>query len=209
MIKRNILVPAFATFAIVASLPSEAARGDRGARNLDPEAKVERIFNKLDTDGSGIITLSEWTAKPAEKAAQMFARADSDDDGLISLEEFLDRGSDRRRGRPGRPDFDEIDRDELRACVEAATGETLPERPEPEARFDAIDTSDDGFIDLDELTAAKVAGATEKFERIDTDDDAGVSMEEMLAALEAKQDRREIRRACVDEQRDMLALTAE
>lgn len=164
------------------------ARGKRG----NPEHRLAHRFEHIDADGSGAITLDEFLARPLDRADRRFNRADSDDDGLISLEEFTSRG----RGHDRHPD---IDPEEVRACIEAETGETLPERPDRETVFATIDTSGDGFIDMDEAVAGATARLTEKFSQLDADGDGGVTEDELMASMEAHRERREIGRACVEE----------
>ena len=200
---RKVLVTAMA-LAFAANVATAYAKpgGDRGPRGGGGtvEEKVERIMNHLDADDSGTITLDEWLSKTSEKVENKFNRIDTDDDGLISLEEFLAVG--------GRGGNDDIDRDAVRQCVADALGEEVEERPDRETRFDEIDTNDDGFIDLDEMIAAKTEGATERFNNIDADGDGAITEEELTAALEARQEVREIRRNCVEAQRDTEELLA-
>lgn len=205
MNSRKILVTAMA-LAFAANVATAYAKpgGDRGPRGGErggsPEQKAERIMNHLDADDSGTITLDEWLSKTTEKAEKQFNRIDTDDDNLISLEEFLAIG--------GHRDHDDIDLDAVRQCVADASGEEVDVRPDRETRFDAADTNDDGFIDLDEMIAAKTEGATERFNHIDSNDDGAVTLEELTAALEGRQEIREIRRNCVQEQRDTEDLLA-
>ena len=177
-----------------------AAPGDRPAADgTDVERpgklrfKVNRIFNDLDADGSETITLDEWLSKPTEKASSQFDRIDTDDDELISLEEFLAVGGDRG---------DDIDRDELRACIADATGEDVPERPDRETRFDIIDTDDDGFISFDEFLAAKTDKATDRFNHIDANGDGAITMQELAEAMQQHRERRSVVRDCIDDQRE-------
>ena len=185
--------------ALVSSVSvAYAAPGDRAAASGNGEGhglrhKVNRIFGALDTDGSETITLDEWLSKPSDKAADQFDRIDTDDDDLISLEEFLALGGDRG---------DDIDRDELRACVADATGSDVPERPDRETRFENADTNGDGFIDFDEFLAGKTENATERFNRIDTDDDGAITKIELAEALSAKREHRRAVRDCVEDQQE-------
>lgn len=155
--------------------------------------KVGRIFNAVDTDGSDTITLDEWLVKSTAKAERHFARIDSDDDSLISLEEFLAAGHHRGEG---------IDRDAVRACVADASGDELPERPDRNTVFGEIDTNDDGFIDLDELVAAKTEKATDRFNAIDADGDGAITKQELAEALSQHRERRRAVRECVEDQRE-------
>ena len=168
-------------------------------RRGNPRQRLNRIFNALDTDENGVITLDEMMAKALEKAEGKFDRIDTDDDGLISLEEFLAVS-----GRRGSDDIDrpEIDRDAVRACVADALGEDEAERPDRETRFTELDVNGDGFIDFDEFTDGVEEKVTTKFNNIDADADGGITIEELAAAMMSRRDIREVKRDCIDEQRE-------
>jgi Ca2+-binding EF-hand superfamily protein len=157
--------------------------------------KVKRIFNAVDLDGSGTITLDEWLVKTTEKAKKHFDRIDANDDSLISPQEFLAAGHDRDKDL-------EVDPEELRACVADATGEAAPERPDRDTEFDRIDTNDDGFIDPDEFLAAKTEQATSRFNAIDTDGDGAITKQELAEALKHLHEIKRVRRDCVEDQRE-------
>ena len=168
-------------------------------RAANPESKVERIFDKLDSDENGIITLDEFVTITLEKASHQFNRIDTDDDDLISLDEFLAVHHER-------PDDSEIDVEEPAACIEQSIGTEIAEVPDRETRFNEIDANADGFIDLDEFVAAKTNSATLRFNVIDEDADGGITPEELLAALTLQQEQRDVRRACVEEQQNIAEL---
>lgn len=199
MMERKTLAGIALSFAMMAGASSVyAAPGNDRAGPDNLRVKVNRIFNVLDTDLSDTITLDEWLVRLSDKAARQFDRIDTDDDELISLEEFLAIGA-------GRSDSG-IDPAEVRACIEEQTGETLPARPDREARFAAIDTNGDGFLDFDEFLSAKTEHGADRFNAIDADADGAITRVELAAAFTSQRDRRAIRRACVDEQRDLAEL---
>ena len=209
---RNLVMTAMAlalvgNFSVAYAVPGAdgAERADRpdrpqGDRPGKLRHKVNRIFNAVDTDGSDTITLDEWLVKSTAKAERQFDRIDSDDDSLISLEEFQAAG-DHRRGH-GRRGDGEVDHDAVRACVVDTTGEDVPERPDRDTVFAAIDTNDDGFIDLDEFLAAKTEGATNRFNHIDADGDGAITKQELAEALTQHRERRRTVRDCVEDQRE-------
>ncbi len=172
----------------------EGGATGRSDRAGSPRHKVHHLFDTLDTNEDGIITLDEYLVLATEKAAHQFDRIDTDDDELISLTEFLAGGN--------REDNSDVDRDEVRACIAAQTGEDVPERPDRETRFDALDTNDDGNIDADEFLAAKTDSATDKFNAIDADSDGGISKMELAQALKQHRQRRSVSRDCIENQRE-------
>ena len=123
MTTKNICLQAVGIIIAIYFVPvyAQHADFDRADRHCDhrghgKQHSVARVFNKLDADKDGVVNLAEFLAPIGEKTEKKFNRKDTDDDGLISFDEFL-AGS-----RPYRDaDFD-IDRDAVRACVEAKLG---------------------------------------------------------------------------------------
>ena len=83
----------------------------------DPPKKkrqsLEDVYNKLDANHDGKVTLDEFRAFPGiknkEAAAKAFKAADANADGALSLDEFRDwaeRMSERRREKPPAPSVD-------------------------------------------------------------------------------------------------------
>lgn len=208
MKRRHLAMTAMAlalagNITVAYAAPGGGGDRSRGDRPANPEQKVDRVFNAVDADGSETITLDEWLVKPLEKAERHFNRIDSDDDNLISPEEFEAAG-DRRRGHGRRGDRDgDVDRDAVRACVVDTIGDDVPERPDRDTLFAAIDTNDDGFIDLDEFLRARTEGATDRFNHIDADNDGAITKAELLDAMTQQRERRDAVKQCVEEQREL------
>ena len=174
-------------------------QGGPGSGQGRPQHRPRRSFESLDTDANSIITLDEFLAKPVGKSPSKHIRMDRDRDGLISLEEFT--------AQPTAPQGEaDIDPEEVRACIADNADSDLPEEPDKEARFAEIDSNADGFIDPEEFETDNVNHATSRFYGTDSDSDGGVTEEELEAALSSNQERREIHKACVDEQRDLAEL---
>ena len=192
-----------AGMAVTAALAAPGGFGprkghERGHKMKHPEVRAEKMFERLDVDGSGVITIDEFIARPGDRAERHFERLDTNEDSSLSLEEFLDR--------PPRPDTD-IDREAVRACVEEALGEELPARPEPETAFADMDANGDGAVSQDEFLSAAEARASERFATVDSDADGGVTLEELRASVETGTSRHETGRQCVAEQRAADELT--
>ncbi len=178
----------------------EGPRGKRGGGNGDPQAHAERKFERLDTSGDAVISLDEFTANTDERAERRFNRKDADDDGFLTLEE----ATTGRRGRTA-PDHSDIAED-IVACVAELAAEddsiVVPDADRfqsPEDKFNSVDTSGDGMIDLAEAQAAALDKATSAHAAMDTDEDGGVTLEEFMAAGESRRATRSAVRECIDE----------
>lgn len=218
MIAQKYLLPAIILALAVSVTPVEAFPEVAGCRaadagstghqeRMDParhqagiKGRVARIFRQLDIDGNDIITLDEFLAKSLENVSHRFDHIDTDHDELISWEEF----SAVQHNLP-----DDLDSDALRACIAEHLETDIPDRPDRESRFNEIDSSGDGFIDLDEFTTARTAGVTDKFNRIDADADGAITKRELFEALNSMRERHKIRHDCIEEQWDITALLAE
>jgi len=166
--------------------------GGHGNRGL-------RMFDHLDTDDNGELTLDEFLSRPTDHLADRFDRMDSDDDDLISLDEYLAVRT---------PAFDDmsISPDDLHACVDEQTGTEWVAPPDAETRFSEVDVNNDGFIDLDEFESAKSDNVTERFVLMDTDANGAISEDEFFAALELTREHHGIRRDCLEELRDINSM---
>lgn len=164
------------------------------------ERRATRAFNRIDTSDDSLITLDEFTAKVDTRAERSFNRKDADEDGLLSLEE----ATTNRRGQ-SRPDYSDI-ADEIVACVAelAEEDETIivPDADHfgsPQDRFDAVDTSADGFLSLEEVQAAALNKATTAFDTMDADASGDVTLEEFKAAGASRRATRQAVRSCIEE----------
>lgn len=159
---------------------------DRQGGNRDRMRGI-KMFNRLDMNGDSVLSLDEMTTPINAKVEKIFAYKDSDQDGLLSLAEFQKN----RRGEHF--DLSGI-ADEIVQCVTDLKAETGNENivvPDAEQflpvadKFAAIDTSVDGFVDLAELQAAKMAKVTNVFGNMDSDEDGMVSKDEFKAQLKS------------------------
>ncbi len=156
---------------------------------------VDRIFNAVDLNEDGSISLDEFLAKRLDKAPQQFDRIDTDDDQLISLDELQ---------AASHHDWDEnIDMTELKNCVEAELDIDFPNFLSPEERFSTADTNEDGFLDMDEFVAAKTLRAEERFNKIDLDSDGLISKAELTTAFKKLYAFRKVLGTCIQQQKDM------
>jgi len=127
-------------------------------------------FADLDTDGDGLITEAELSARTATLAAERLAEVDADGDGTVTAEELKAQIVARIGARIG-------DRVGARAGVGR-------QAPDPAAMADTMvarllaarDSNEDGVLSGDELSpAADIAALVDRF---DTDDDNAWSAEE-------------------------------
>ncbi|MCO8146257.1 EF-hand domain-containing protein [Rhodovulum tesquicola] len=189
-----------------------AAAGTRGAA----------LFQRLDADGDGAISLDEFTAR----ARARFAELDVDGDGLISAEEAQNLGPAPRRaemsGPRGRGDrdwrgngrkggyhygagpgmqgggygmFGGMDGSGPMGYGGFGDPRLTDEERADRARslVEMLDADGDGMLSAEELAARP--GPQMIFDRIDTDGDGVISKEEFDAAAERFGDRVGARRA--------------
>ncbi|NQZ07149.1 MAG: hypothetical protein HRT35_08305 [Algicola sp.] len=209
-----VLAGLVATTAVL-SVPQAMAddRADRGPRGGghhggqkggNGEARLAKMFARLDVNEDGVLSLTELTDPTAAKAAKILARKDADEDGVLSLEEM-------QRNRHGNAvDLSAI-ADEIVACVTDLAAEagnegivvpTAADFKSSEDRFNEVDTSGDGSIDLAELEAAGLAKANNAFDRMDADEDGSVTAEEFGAAHKSRRATKKAIRQCVQEIND-------
>ena len=198
---KSFNLTALATVVISSTLlvaPQVDAKGRHGG---DKGFRAEAKFNRMDTDGDQLLTLTEMTDAALAKVDKKFSRKDADEDGLLSFEEAT-------TGRHGnKPDLTEI-AEELVQCIADVKAETgnedivvpsVEDFKTAQQRFDDIDTSGDGFIDQAEMEASATAKAATKFAAMDSDESGDVTLEEYTAAKEKAHANRKVVRQCARE----------
>jgi Ca2+-binding EF-hand superfamily protein len=143
-------VTPFLLAAVVAASSAPAALAEDAAPGHGRGMFLEKIFERLDADGDGIVTRAE-----AERVgAEMFASLDSDGDGVVSEREFLEpkrsaeaaaHGNRWREHRARR--FAAMDQD--------GDGAITPEEQADfgDRRFAMADANNDGRLTLEEVKA--------------------------------------------------------
>jgi Ca2+-binding EF-hand superfamily protein len=202
-----ILAGIVATSAV---LTAPSALADRGGKRGGPkgdrggEQRLAKMFERMDENSDGVLTLAEMTAKVDAKAEKMLSKKDADEDGVLSLEEF----STNKRGEVR--DLSDI-ADEIVQCVADLKEEsgnadiqvpTADSFKSPQARFDGLDSSADGALDLAELQAGGLAKASDRFAKTDADENGEVTIEEFGAAHKAHRATKRAVRQCVHEIND-------
>lgn len=219
---KNLVILSTTALLSMAILPVASAqdgepRFDRGSVNAEgrpqrgpalgpdrrrpgrPGGNPERLFERLDTDGDGFVDEDEFIDARLYRVDEQFDRRDVDGDGLLSEEEA---------SRPRRRDHGDDPR--LREEVIACVRETIADWEGPHKvgdRFDALDTSGDGYISLVELSTALQERAYVLFDRMDSNNDGLISLEEVEAFLKDQINLRSVIRACIDEVTDPFEAT--
>jgi Ca2+-binding EF-hand superfamily protein len=156
-----------------------ASNSDGDTFQISDEAKesmlsASEMFSKMDTDGDGALSESEFTAaRPSdvteEMAANLYSSFDSDSSGSLTESEFT------------------------------TSMDNMPPPPPPAASADSssssdsqsfseLDTNKDGVVSADELAAARPDDVTEEmaanlFKNLDQDGSGGLTESEYAAAL--------------------------
>lgn len=127
----SIMIPATAAFGALAL--TAASLGGLHAQSAD-----DRLFDRLDRDGSGALDRGEIERTPvARRNPGLFERLDTNADGLVSPEEFVrarrnareaaePAGGDADSGTTMRWDVDGVERTALVRIPEIAPGEQVP-----------------------------------------------------------------------------------
>jgi len=110
---------------------------------------LERLFQRMDANGDGVVTPDE--AQAFEQ--RLFARLDANHDGVLTLDEFTAR----RAGRQT-------------ANAEPQRGATFRSR-----RFAAMDTNGDGRVTADEFAAA----FNKRLSAMDANGDGRITLDEV------------------------------
>lgn len=184
-----------------ANAAERGGRGGPGHGGHDRGDRVMKKFERIDVNEDGLISLVEMTDPLAAKAEKKVARKDQDEDGVLSAEEM-------QRNRHGNAVDLSAVADEIVQCVsdiKETTGNDAIMVPSAddflsaEERFAAVDTSEDGFVDLAELTASMTSKATAKHAAMDADDSTDVDEDEFKAAHAQKKATKSAIRQCVRE----------
>lgn len=149
MKREMVLWPGIAILVSCLALSAMAAQGtgaeesrprpNRGSGHTRPDA--EERWRKLDQDGDGKISRSEW-----QRSEQAFDRMDTDKDGFLTKEEL----------RSAAREFREKHRDRLREMDADADGNiSRSEWKGKEEMFNRLDANHDGVLSRDELRGAR------------------------------------------------------
>ena len=119
--------------------------GDRAERH---EVRAERMIERFDTNGDGVISTDEIEAIKASR----FAEADADGDGGLSFEEIETWHDAQRKARMQERKQRMFEKRDANGDGVISI-EEFEERGMP--RFERIDADEDGEITVDELKAMK------------------------------------------------------
>jgi len=189
-----VLIAALFTTTAVLSI-SQANAFERGAHRGAGE------FSRIDVNQDGQLSLDEMTTPLMAKVERHFSQKDSDEDGLISFEEFQQT----RNGT--KTDLSDI-ADDIVQCVTDIKAETgnedivVPSTDKfmsPADKFAATDTSNDGFVSLEELQAKATTNVAASFLVMDQDADTLISEDEFNAAKVIRTVTKDAIHQCIDE----------
>jgi hypothetical protein len=177
----------------------DGMRGSRGGmgRGMRTEAPA-RMLGNLDSDDDGRISRDEFVDARARQTERLFERRDVDGDGLLTAGETDRPARDERPGPPrGRGRMDPavaqtcIAPDADPEALSAGRGGGLA------TLVADADSNGDGALSLSELSSAAATGAASRFDLLDGDNDGFVTEAELTAVADAAQTRRQEMRECI------------
>ncbi len=163
--------------ALLLSSPTLAQEQERPETERD--RGTEATFRRLDDDSDGKLSPDELSMI----ARARFDQLDRDDDGVLSYEEFREMESQRDPVAT----FRRLDTDDDGRLG----GDELPEWLR--ARFESVDTNNDGFIDEDEMKLMALSarearngpsGLMRRLMELDIDGDGRLRRDELPEAME-------------------------
>jgi Ca2+-binding EF-hand superfamily protein len=154
--------------------PANEPQGNEPLGNLPNDVRpgtdeAVRIFQRLDADGDGKLTLDEAPEFAKDRIRDVFRRAGKGDGDFLTQEEFVQLT---RPAAPQRPE----------ARPQPETAQDTAERPRPDEDrfrgprfFRLVDIDGDGKISREEL-----AQALERFDELDLNKDGAIDLREFL-----------------------------
>jgi len=149
------------------------------AQGQERERSPEATFQRLDDDDDGALSPAELSMI----ARARFDQLDRDGDGVLNFDEFLEM----RSRRDPAATFRRLDTDGDGRIA----GDELPEWLR--ARFESVDTNDDGFVDEDEMKLMAIrarearnapSGLMRRLMELDIDGDGRLHRDELPEAME-------------------------
>jgi Ca2+-binding EF-hand superfamily protein len=188
------ILGAISATLLLTTMDSQAKGNREGRDNM-----TTGLFNRMDVDGNGVLSLDELTVPALSKAENIFTRKDTDADGFLTFEEMT--------GGKERVDLSAI-ADELVQCVadiKEASGNENIIVPDPsiflsgEDKFANTDTSGDSVLELAEVLAMATNKASSKFSHMDTNASNDVTQEEFTTYKQQHHSTRRAIKSCIDE----------
>jgi len=167
------------TFAVVIALclQNTTRAEDETANDADKAQQHEALFDQLDVNEDGSITMDEVPEEQHRLLKRLLKKGDADSDGRLSREEFLAGLKEKRAKRPllEKPEVDD------------PAGEN---RPDPQMIFRHLDSNGDGVVRVDEVPEKIQGFFSRVIERADEDGDEALDARELGKAIQAISERR-------------------
>jgi Ca2+-binding EF-hand superfamily protein len=146
--RRMLLIVLALGLAATAAVAARAAEAGSGRL-------LERLLQKMDTDGDGALSSAEGEAA----AEKLFERADADRDGILTKTEFMAQKGSRQLAADQQQKLDAFRAKRFAAMDKNGDGQVSAEEyfAAAQQRFAAADANGDGRVTKDELRSLRDA----------------------------------------------------
>lgn len=121
-----------------------------GAAAADHPMRGDRVIERLDQNGDGLVSLEEFQP-PGERRSRMMIMADTNQDGIVTMDEIMARHAERMAEAEARRQKRQARFAAFIKDLDSDNNGIVTEAEARVATFNRMDEDEDGFISADEF----------------------------------------------------------